>query len=159
MPDEELARLYEDTDRQLARDRIPDQDEWKKDRRAISIHSNELISRIKLMNPLIWAEDSIKFKHERISLYYPSSLGQLKCYTGAHFAKGMVREFSQVFTDASDRIAWVGTKPPVDYGWREVLRRLLKLRLITWKQVQQHFPIYESSASEAFDRQTRKFKN
>lgn len=157
---EELARMYEDTERRIARDRIPKQDEWKKDRRAISIHSNELIRRIKLMNPLIWAEDSIKFKHERISLYYPSPLLDAKTYTGAHFAKGMVREFCQVYTDRSDRIAPVGPRgEPVDYGWREVLHRLLKLRLITWPQIQKHFPIYESSASEAFDEQVRKFKN
>lgn len=157
---EELARMYEDTEKRVARDRIPNQDEWKKDRRGTSIHSNELIRRIKLMNPLVWAEDSIKFRHERISLYYPSPLLEAKCYTGAHFRKGMVREFSKVFTDTSDRVAPVGPRgEPIDYGWREVLHRLLKLNLVTLAQIKKHFPIYESTASEAFDKHVQKFKN
>lgn len=148
---DELAGMWEDTDKKLANCRIPDQESWKRDRRGISIHSNELIRRVKVMNPAIWAEDSINLKTQ-IGLYFPSPLGGIKRYSGAHFRRGMVREFSQVFTDRAD------LPVAIEYGWREVLHRLLKMRLVTWEQICKQFPIFDSSTSEAFDRQVQKFK-
>lgn len=149
---DELHRLWEDTDKKLERCRLPDQDNWKRDRRGISIHSNELIRRVKAMNPSVWAEDSINLK-EQIGLYYASAGLGIKRYSGAHFKRGMVREFSQVSCDRAD------LPTGIEYGWREVLHRLLKVRLVSWRQILEQFPIYDSPSSEAFDRQVQRFKN
>lgn len=151
---DELARLQEDTDKQLERERVPHQEDWKNEerQRGLSIHSNELIRRVKKMNPAIWAEDSQRFR-DRVGFYYSTPLWDEKRFTGAHFKKGMVHEFSRIFTDLADRPV------AIEYGWREVLHRLMKKRLISWDEVKRNFPIYDSAVSEAFDRQTQKYKN
>lgn len=149
---DELERLWEDTDRQLERERLPQQEDWKNPERqqGISLHSNELIRRVKKMNPAIWVEDSQRFR-DRAGFYYATPNARL--FSGAHFKKGMVHEFSRIFTDTADRPV------AVEYGWREVLHRLMKKRLVSWEQVKRNFPVYDSVVSEAFDRQTQKYKN
>jgi hypothetical protein len=151
---EELDRLWQETDKQLERERIPRQEDWKnrERQRGTAMHSNELIRRVIKLNPAIWAEDSIRCKGNA-GFYYPSPVFGSKTFTGAHFKKGMVREFSVVFVDAADRPV------AVEYGWREVLCRLLKLKLISWDQIKANFPLYESIRSEAFDQKTQELKN
>jgi hypothetical protein len=158
MPDtqaqEQLIEKWEDTDKKLERERLPHQDDWKNEKRQTGhrMTSNEVIYRVMKMNPSIWVEES-KRHPENVGFYYASPLLGAKTFTGAHMKKGPVREFSLVKTDAADRP--IG----VEYGWREVLKRLLKLKLITWEQIKRRFPITESTPSAAFDEQTREERN
>lgn len=149
---EKLVELWEDTDKKLAPERLPQQDQWKNaDRqRGIPLDSNEVVRRVQKMNPFVWAEDSINCRGH-VSFYFVKQ-GH-KEFTGAFLKKGMVFEFSRIYVDAADRP--VG----VEYGWREMLHRLLKKKLITWGQIVKHFPIYSSARSEAFDRQTQELRS
>ena len=149
---EKLAELWEDTDKQLQQERVPDQENWKNaDRqRGIPLDSNELVRRVQKMNPLLWVEDSLGCPGH--AGFYFVKQGH-KAFSGAHFKKGMVFEFSRIYVDAADRP--VG----LEYGWREVLHRLLKKRLLTWGQIVKQFPIYASVRSEAFDRQTQELRS
>lgn len=149
---DELARLQEDTERQLARERIPDQESFlNADRqRGIPMESNDLVRRVQLMNPLIWAEDSINCRGYA-NFYFAGEHGK-QC-AGTPFKRGIVFEFSRIYVDAADR--------PVrlEYGWREVLNRLIRKRLIRWKQVVRFFPIYSSARSMHFERAIQEFKD
>jgi hypothetical protein len=148
---DELARLWEDTDKQLEAERIPGQEDFKnQDRqRGIPLDSNELVRRITKMNPFVWVEDSLRCPGHA-GFYFAKH--EQKFFSGAHFKRGMVFEFSRIYVDAADRPV------AVEYGWREVLHRLMKKKLITWGQIVKHFPIYASARSEAFDRQTQDLK-
>ena len=149
---EKLQELWEDTDKKLQQERVPDQANFKNaDRqRGIPLDSNELVRRVQKMNPFVWAEDSINCKGHA-NFYFPKH-GRRAC-AQAPFKHGVVFEFSRIYVDAADRPV------AVEYGWREVLHRLLKKKLITWGQIVKHFPIYASARSEAFDRQTQELKN
>lgn len=149
---EKLAELWEDTDKQLAADRFPQQEEWTnaERQRGIPLDSNEVVRRVQKCNPFIWAEDSINCSGH-ISFYFVK-YGH-KTYTGAFLKKGIVFEYSRIYVDASDRPV------AVEYGWREVLHRLSKQRLVTWGQIVKHFPIYSSARSAAFERQTRELRS
>lgn len=148
---DELARLQEDTEKQLATERVPDQENFKNaDRqRGIPMESNDLIRRVRIMNHLLWAEDSRNCRGH--AGFYYIDRGE-KAFSGAHFKKGIVFEFSRIYVDRADRPV------AVEYGWREVLHRLMKKRLITWRQIVKHFPIYSSARSEAFERYTQDLK-
>lgn len=149
---EELARLFEDTDKQLESERVPGQENWKNaDRqRGIALDSNDLILRVLKMNPFVWTEDSINCPGH--ANFYFVKNGHKEC-AGAPFKRGMVYEFSRIYVDASDRP--IG----IEYGWREILHRLLKKKLISWAKMVKHFPIYNSARSEPFDRQVQNYKN
>lgn len=151
--EEELHRLWEETDRELERERIPDQEHFTDEERqkGIAIHANELVRRITKMNPGIWAEDSINCPGNA-GFYYTKPDG-LKACAQTPFNKGMVREFTRVYVDMADRP--VG----IQYGWREILYRLLKLKLISWESIQSNFPIYDSVRSELFDAKVQELKN
>lgn len=148
---EKLAEMWEATDQQLEAERLPGQKDFQNaDRqRGIPLDSNELVRRVTLMNPFIWAEDSINYPG-RAGFYFAKR--EVKHFTGAHFKKGVVFEFSRIYVDRADRPV------AVEYGWREILHRLMKKKLITWWQIVKHFPIYASARSEAFDRQIQDLK-
>lgn len=149
---EKLAELWEDTDKQLAPERFPQQAEWTNaDRqRGIPLDSNELVRRVLKLNPFLWVEDSIRCRGHA-GFYYVKH-GH-KEFTGAFFKKGIVYEFSRIYVDKADRPV------AVEYGWREVLHRLLKKKLITWGKMVKLFPIYSSQRSQAFERQTRDLRS
>lgn len=151
---DELARLQEETGSLIERERIPGQDEYEKEKqqRGTVLHSNDMVRRILRMNPCLWVEDSINCPGHA-NFYYPAGVSGKKTCAGSPFKKGPVREFSVIFHDAA------GRPVRVEYGWREVLHRLLKRALISWVQVRMNFPIYEMRQSGDFDRQTRRFKN
>jgi hypothetical protein len=148
---EQLAEYFEKTDKQLEKERIPGQEEFKNaDRqRGIPLDSNELVRRITKINPFVWVEDSRNCPGHA-GFYF--SKHEQKFFSGAHFKKGMVFEFSRIYVDVTDRPV------AVEYGWREVLHRLMKKKLITWAQIVKNFPIYSSQRSEVFDRQTQDLK-
>jgi hypothetical protein len=147
---EELARLQEDTARQIEKERIPGQDDFEnlERQRGYPLSSGEVLFRVLCMNPLIWPEERMR---GRVSLFYSTREGERQ-FTGAHFPQGMVWEFSQCYPDCAGRpVRW-------EYGWREILHRLMKKGLIRWHQIRKLFPIYETTPSAAFDRQTRELK-
>lgn len=149
---DELARLHEETDRLVQSERLPGQENYKNfDRqRGIPLDSNELVRRVLKMNPFLRVEDSVGCPGN-VGFYYVKY--HPREFTGAHFRKGVVFEFSRIYVDAADRpIA-------IEYGWREVLHRLLKKKLITWGKVVKLFPIYSSARSEAFERQTQELRS
>lgn len=147
---DELARLQEDTAKQIERERLPGQDDFEnlERQKGYPLSSGEVLFRIGKMNSAIWCESHVL---GRVSLFYATREGERK-YTNAHFPQGAVWEFCQIYPDLAGR--------PVRYdlGWREVLHRLMKLRLITWRQIKKWFPIFESTPSAAFDRQTQHLK-
>jgi len=147
-----LVELWEDTDKKLQAERVPDQENWKNaDRqRGIPLETNDLIKRVREMNRGIWAEDSLNCPGH--ANFYFVQNGHKQC-AGSPFKKGVVFEFSRIFVDAADRPV------AIEYGWREVLHRLMKKKLITWKQIVKSFPIYNSVRSEAFERQTQELRN
>lgn len=150
--EEQLHRMWEETDKQLERERIPGQEDFKNaDRqRGIPIESNDLIRRVRKMNPFLWAEDSRNCPGHAAFYYVQQGKKQ---FSDAHFKKGIVFEFSRIYVDRADRpIA-------IEYGWREVLHRLMRKRLISWGQIVKHFPIYSSRRSEAFERYIQELKN
>jgi hypothetical protein len=149
---EELARLQEDTGKLIERERVPGQDDYENHKRQEGtwLHSNELVRRITGINPGVWVEDSINCPGH--ANFYYSKDGRKAC-AQAPFKKGPLREFNIIHNDAAGRP--VG----IEYGWREVLKRLLQKRLISWLFIQMTFPLYESVRSERFNQQIRKFKN
>lgn len=151
---DQLAKMWEETDARLVKERIPNQGIWTNEnrQRGTPIHSNEIIRRVRKMNPDIWVEDS-KLSKERAGFYFFDPIRRARAFTGAHFQKGMVREHVLIYVDRSDR--------PTGYelGWREILHRLLKKQLITWEQMKLHFPIYQTALSGPFDRQVQDLKN
>lgn len=151
---EELAKLQEETGKLIAKERIPNQDAYEEhDRqRGTMLDSNEVVRRILKMNSSVWVEDSLNCPGHA-NFYYSSWMTGAKACAGAPFKKGSLREFSIVYHDTA------GRPTGVEYGWREILHRLLKKALITWQQIQMNFPVYEMRRSRDFDRQTRRFKN
>lgn len=146
---DELLRLQEDTARLIESERIPGQDDFEnlERQKGYPLSSGEVIFRINKMNSSIWSESHVL---GRVSLFY-AARGE-KQFTGAHFPQGVVWEFSQIYPDRAGR--------PVRYdlGWREVLHRLMKKRLVSWRQIKQWFPVCETTPSAAFDRQTQYLK-
>lgn len=150
--EEKLAELWEDTDRKLESERVPDQENFTDaDRqRGIPLEANELVRRVRKMNPFLWAEDSINCRGH--ANFYFVKRGEKRC-AGAPFRKAVVFEFSRIYVDRANRpIA-------IEYGWREILHRLLKQKLVTWGQIVKHFPIYSSARSEIFERHIQELKN
>lgn len=127
--EEELLRLWEDTDKMLERQRYEDQADFKNAERQMGkvLHSSELVRRIQKLNPNLIVEDSVAMKGNA-AFYLVDKEG--KHYTNASFNKGHVPEFTIMTTDAADLPVHYPT-----YGWRTVLVRLLKFNAITWQQV------------------------
>jgi hypothetical protein len=151
--DEELARLQEDTAKAIDQERIPGQNQYEKhvEQQGLVLDSNEMIRRVLRMNHALWPEDSINCPGHA-NFYYVTPEGMKAC-AGSPFKKGPLREFSIVLHDTAGRP--IG----IEYGWREVLHRLLKQKLISWPQVYRYFPLHPSRLSRAFDSQTQKYKN
>jgi hypothetical protein len=126
---DELARLWEETEKEVAKYRYPDQEDFKNAERQMGkfLHSSELVMRIQKLNANLIVEDSNSMKG-CAAFYWTDGKG--KKYTNASFTKGYVPEFTVMKTDSADLPAYYPT-----YGWRTVLVRLLKFRALTWQQV------------------------
>lgn len=149
---DKLVELWEDTDRKLEHQRIPHLDNWinPERQRGTSIHSSELILRVRKMNPDIFVLDS-PISRERAGFYY--LFNGVPRFTGAHFEKGMIREHVLIYVDRSYR------ETGYELGWRQILYRLRRKGLITWEQMKEHFPIYHTALSGPFDEQMQDLKN
>jgi hypothetical protein len=126
---EELARLREMSDAQLGQHRLPDQDLFKDVERQIgrAMHSSELVRLVKKANPKLIVEDSVNCRGNA-AFYFFTPEGEKKP-TNAHFKKGILTEWSVIETDAAD------LPVKVQYGWREILLRLVKARQLSAEQI------------------------
>ena len=147
-----LRKSYEDTEKSVARYRLDDHEELKnmEKRMGMPMLANDLINKITKLNPRVWAEDSLANPTTVVGFYYTNNEGKKAC--AVPFLKGALPEFSFILVDAADL--------PVKEvrGWRTVLHRLLKLRLITWKDVITHFGDTLHSADDRWKANTQEFR-
>lgn len=150
---ETLDELWEKTDAQISAMRLPDQDFFKDEHRQVGrpMHSSELIRKVLKINPKLVCEDSLNCRGNA-AFYYFTPDG-VKQPTNAHFKKGILAEFSVVQTDRAD----LPTK--VQYGWREVLLRLVKAKQITLAALLKAFGDTNAVQSKHWRRDAQKFRN
>jgi hypothetical protein len=129
-----LGAMYEQTEKDLARQRFPDQEDFKKAERRMGkrmLHT-EFIKRVLSLNKSLIYQDSKGAKGS--GAFYLVQNGVL-IYTGACFRKGWLPEWTIIKTDAAD----LPTAEGLTYGWRTVLQRLLQKKAITYRQVETVF--------------------
>ena len=124
---EALARSFEDTDRQLAQHRLPQQDEWKECERRLGRGMTHvaLFNYVRKYIHSVVMETS--FNDPAVAGFYSHDT-RGKRYLVA-FNTGFLPEWSIITTDRADL--------PIKErrGWRTVLLHLLKRRAITFSQV------------------------
>lgn len=150
---ETLDELWEKTDAQLSAMRLPDQELFKDEHRQVGrpMHSSELVRKILKLNPRLICEDSINCRGNA-GFYFFTPDG-VKRPTNAHFKKGILTEYSVVGTDRAD------LPVRVQYGWREVLLRLVKAKQISLNDVLRVFGDTNSAQSKHWRRDAQKFRN
>lgn len=141
---ENLAKQYQDTDRQLQQFREPDHDHLKSmvDRLGKVYTHTDFITIVQRLNSKVWPETS-NADPTVVGLYYMQ--GRNKRYVTS-FDKGFVPEFTFINVDRADlQLPTIFEEPennlPKGFkkGWRQVLVELLKKRLITKKQIKEAF--------------------
>lgn len=149
---DELQRLREMSDAKLAVNRLPGQEDFKDRERQLgnAMHSSEFVRRVQKLNPALIVEDSINCRGSA-AFYYATPQGE-KTYTNASFKKGVLPEFSVIETDAAD------LPVKVQYGWREVLLRLVKARQLSFRQVVRMFGDAETVQGSVWRRSIRNFR-
>lgn len=124
---EALARSFEDTDRQLAQHRLPQQDDWKECERRLGrgMTHAALFNYVRKYIHSVVMETS--FNDPAVAGFYSHDT-RGKHYLVA-FNTGFLPEWSIITTDRADL--------PIKErrGWRTVLLHLLKRRAITFSQV------------------------
>ena len=124
---EALARSFEDTDRQLAQHRLPEQDKWKESERRLG----RGMTHVALFNYVRKFIESVvmetSFNDPAVAGFYSHDT-RGKRYLVA-FNTGFLPEWSIITTDRADL--------PIKErrGWRTVLLHLLKRKVITFSQV------------------------
>ncbi len=148
---DELQRIREMSDSYLGANRLPDQDNFKDKERQLgkAMHSSEFVQKVLKLNPGILCEDSLNCRGHA-GFYYVEA-GEKK-YTNASFQKGILPEFSIIATDAAD------LPVRVQYGWREVLLRLVKARQLSFRQVVRMFGDAGTVQAKAWRRNIRNFR-
>lgn len=133
-----LPRMFEETDKQLSRQRFPDQEDFKQAERRMGklMHSSEFIRKVLSLNRNLVYEDSIWNKG--YGAFYLVKAGE-KTYTAACFKLGWIPEWSIIKTDTAD----LPTREGLTYGWRTVLQRLVQRKAITLRQVRALFGAVE----------------
>jgi hypothetical protein len=149
---DELARIRELSDSHLGQHRLPDQENFKDATRQMgrAMHSSQLILKVKKLNPKLVCEDSINCRGNA-GFYFYDQVGA-KQATGASFKKGIMPEFSIIETDRAD------LPVRVQYGWREVLLRLVRAKQLTLSQVLRVFGDSHAAQSTAWRRNVQKFR-
>ena len=141
---ENLAKQYEDTDRQLQQFREPDHDHLKSmvDRLGKVYMHTDFITIVQRLNNKVFPETS-NADPSVVGLYYVK--GRSKRFATA-FDKGFVPEFTYINVDRADlMIPTIFEEPenniPKGFkkGWRQVLVDLMKHKLLTKKQVKEAF--------------------
>ncbi len=133
-----LARMYEETDKQLEKNRFPGQEDFKQAQKRMGhiMHSGEFIRKVLALNKNLIYEDS-KWNKECGAFYVKQ--GEEKVYTTACFKLGWIPEWTIMKTDTAD----LPTRDGLTYGWRTVLQRLVQRRCLTVKQINRMFgPVF-----------------
>jgi|SRR5579863_3606681 len=129
-----LKMMHEQTDRDLAAQRFPDQDDFKQAERRMGkrmLHT-EFIKKVLSLNANLLFEKSRGVKGSGAFYLVRNGVsGQEKTYTGACFRLGWIPEWTIMKTDAAD----LPTQDGLTYGWRTVLQRLVQKGAITYRQV------------------------
>jgi hypothetical protein len=151
--DEAVAYLQSKNEQDLKRYRWHDQDEMTDCQRRIGrrMHHSDLARRVTRLNPAIFFEQSINFK-DSLGFYHVDPITGAKTYLSS-FDKGEMPEFSFILCDYQDI-------PEQEVrGWRTVLVRLLTLRALTWRQVEEEFgdPISDLNARRWYA-ETKQFR-
>jgi hypothetical protein len=125
-----LSRMYEETDKDLARQRFPGQEDFKQSERRMGkiMRSGEFIKKVLSLNENLIFEESISAKGHG-AFYWMK--GKRKVYTAANFKLGWIPEWTSMKTDTAD----LPTREGLTYGWRTALQRLVEQRAITMRQV------------------------
>jgi hypothetical protein len=125
-----LARMYEETDKDLQRQRIPGQEDFKNAEKRMGklMHSADFIKRVLSMNRNLIFEESVSAKGNG-AFYWMK--GKRKVYTAANFKLGWIPEWTILKTDTAD----LPTREGLTYGWRVPLQRLVQQRAISKRQV------------------------
>lgn len=129
-----LAMMHEQTDKDLARQRIPNQEDFKQVERRMGkrmLHS-DFVRKVLALNRHLIYEDSLYCKGS--GAFYLVRQGK-KIYTGACFRTGWMQEWTTVETDTADLV----TREGLTYGWRQVLQRLLQQKALSYRQVVETF--------------------
>jgi len=129
-----LARMFEETDKDLQRQRFPNQEDFKQAERRMGkiMQSSEFIKRVLSMNRNLIFEESISCKGNG-AFYWIK--GKRKVYTAANFKLGWIPEWTIMKTDTAD----LPTREGLTYGWRVPLQRLIQQRAITKSQADKVF--------------------
>lgn len=129
-----LQRMYEETDKDVARQRFPNQEDFKQAEKRMGkiMHSSEFIRRVLSLNRNLIYEDSTWYRGQ--GAFYVQR-GQDKVYTGANFKLGWIPEWTIMKTDTAD----LPTRDGLTYGWRTVLQRLIQSHCIAKVQVDKLF--------------------
>lgn len=125
-----LARMFEETDKDLARQRFPGQEDFKQAEKRMGkiMHSGEFIKKVLSLNGNLIFEES-KWNKGNGAFYWMK--GKRKVYTAANFKLGWIPEWTTMKTDTAD----LPTREGLTYGWRTPLQRLVKQRAISMRQV------------------------
>jgi hypothetical protein len=130
-----LAQMFEDTDKLLASQRFPNQDDFKQAERRMGkrmLHT-EFVRKVLSLNKNLICEDSIGSKGSAAFYIWRNGVDGKpeKIYTVACFRKGWIPEWTVMKTDTAD----LPTQDGLTYGWRTVLQRLIQGKAITYRQV------------------------
>lgn len=149
---DELARIREMNAAQVERDRFPGQDDFEDAERQAGepMHSSDFVAKVLKLNPALIVEDSLNCRGHA-AFYYATPGGEKK-YTNASFRKGILPEFCVIEPDAA------GQPVRVQYGWREVLLRLVKARQLSFRQVVRMFGDAETVQASTWRRNIRNFR-
>ena len=129
-----LARMFEETDKDLARQRFPGQEDFKQAEKRMGhiMQSADFIKRVLSMNRNLIFEESISAKGN--GAFYWMKSGK-KIYTAANFKLGWIPEWTIMKTDTAD----LPTREGLTYGWRVPLQRLIQQRAISRRQADKVF--------------------
>lgn len=133
-----LSQMHEQTDKDLAQYRFPDQEDFKQAERRMGkrmLHT-EFIKKVLSLNKRLVYEDSSSMKDSGAFYLIRNGVnGPEKVYTAACFRKGWLPEWTILKTDAAD----LPTGDGLTYGWRVPLQRLIQQKIITYRQVARVF--------------------
>jgi len=135
-----LAAYFEDTDKQLERQRWPGQEDFKNAAKRMEggMLESDLVRRVTRINPALFAEDSTGSKG--CAAFYWKRAGE-KVYTAANWRKGWIPQWTILTTDAADLPTRDGYRP----GWRQILQRLIQVGALRRHDVEKAFGIVDLS--------------
>lgn len=134
-----LARMHEETDKQLEKQRLPGQNDFKnvEKRTGRGMMSSQFIGMVLKLNSNLVCEDS---PLKGCAAFYliknnPKTGKREKIYTAACFRKGFIPEWTIIRTDAADMFNSDG----LTYGWRTVLQRLVQSKALRYRDAVEIF--------------------